>query len=111
MEHRELYDYFQKTWELRSRHLVRKDLPIQYLFFLVCCLQPGCCHPVCRAHENGSELNSPPGMRVVSQFHMFLYQFLILTGLGGLQIALIVLVHVLGTTSNRLKPYIVHFLL
>lgn len=51
IEQRELYDHFQKIWDLRNRHLVRKDFPLQILFFLVCCFDPGCCHPVCRAHE------------------------------------------------------------
>ena len=59
MEHRESYDYFQKIWDLRSRHLVRKDLPVQYLFFLLCCFQPECCHPVCRARENGESVELP----------------------------------------------------
>ena len=49
----ELYDYFNKVWNLRDRHL-RKDVPSQYLFSLVCCLQEGCCHPICMAHVNGN---------------------------------------------------------
>ena len=57
-EQRDLYDYFQKIWELRNRHLIHKDIPLQYLFFLVCCFQPGCCHPICKAHENKPELPS-----------------------------------------------------
>ena len=58
IEQQELYDYFQEIWDLRSRHLVPK-LPMQYLFFLVCCFQRGCCHPICRAHENGEPVDLP----------------------------------------------------
>ena len=39
--------------------MVRKDLPLQYLFFLVCCFEPGCCHPVCRSGENGEAVELP----------------------------------------------------
>lgn len=59
IEHRELYDHFQKIWDLRNRHLVRKDLPLQYPFFLVCCFERGCCHPVCRARENREAVEVP----------------------------------------------------
>ena len=49
-EHRELWDYFEKIWALRKRHMV-EGLPSQYLFHLVCCGQPSCCHPVCCSGE------------------------------------------------------------
>jgi hypothetical protein len=47
-EQREYYDYFDMIWNLRNQHMV-KDIPLQYLFFLKCCFQPNCCHPVCKS--------------------------------------------------------------
>ena len=45
-EHKELYEYFEKIWTLRKRHMI-EGLPSQYLFHLVCCGKPDCCHPAC----------------------------------------------------------------
>lgn len=41
------YAYFKKVWDIRSRHMV-PGLPSQYVFMLVCCYKPQCCHPVCK---------------------------------------------------------------
>ncbi len=46
-EHRDLHDYFQRVWKIREDHMV-KDLPTNYLFFLVCCCKPSCAHPHCK---------------------------------------------------------------
>ena len=43
----EEYSYFQTVWDIRSYHL-GSGLPSQYVFMLVCCYQPQCCHPVCK---------------------------------------------------------------
>lgn len=47
-----LYEYCEKVWQVRKNHMV-KDLPPQYAFFLVCCLQPGCNHPICSTSSEG----------------------------------------------------------
>ena len=44
--HPEMYEYFKNVCDLQVRHMV-KDLPSQYLFYLVCCLKTDCQHPVC----------------------------------------------------------------
>lgn len=41
-----MYDYFQKIWDLRTRHMV-KNLPAHYVFQLLPCFQNECIHPVC----------------------------------------------------------------
>ena len=28
-----------------------KDIPSNYVFYLVCCLKPDCCHPVCKSQS------------------------------------------------------------
>ena len=48
----ELYAYFTSISEIRQRHEV-KGLPPQYLYMLVCCFQPSCPHPLCRAGKEG----------------------------------------------------------
>ena len=40
------YRYFQKIWDIRRRHMV-PNLP-SYIFYLLCCYQNGCPHPVCQ---------------------------------------------------------------
>jgi len=49
-ERPELYNYFDTMWQLKERHSI-KGLPPQYAFFLVCCFDPSCCHPVCRSEQ------------------------------------------------------------
>ena len=41
-----LFSYFQIIWDIRTRHMVQ-GLPSMYIFFLKCCFQPGCEHPIC----------------------------------------------------------------
>ena len=45
-----LYSYFESVWKIRQSHMVQ-NLPVQYAFFLVCCLDPQCNHPVCNKGE------------------------------------------------------------
>ena len=44
--HSEAYSFFTTVWSVRNHHIV-PNLPEQYVFFLRCCLQPGCLHPLC----------------------------------------------------------------
>lgn len=44
----EKYSYFQQIWDIRGRHMV-SGLPSHYVFMLICCYQPECTHPICRA--------------------------------------------------------------
>ena len=49
----ELYKYFDKVAEIQKRH-EENSLPStsQCLFYLVCCFQRDCLHPVCRSGEH-----------------------------------------------------------
>ena len=38
---------FERVWEIRRRHIV-PNLPPQYVYFLKCCLQSNCSHPLCQ---------------------------------------------------------------
>ena len=42
-----MYTDFQLVWDIRRRHMVQ-ELPAQYVFFLVCCFDQDCPHPVCK---------------------------------------------------------------
>ena len=42
----EEYRLIDSVWQLRQRHMVR-DLPAQYFFYLRCCQEKDCCHPLC----------------------------------------------------------------
>lgn len=42
----ELFSYFKKIWDMRSRHMV-KNLPKKYVFALLPCYKTDCIHPVC----------------------------------------------------------------
>ena len=43
----DLYAEFDKVWSLRNRHMV-KNLPSQYVFYLLPCYESTCPHPVCQ---------------------------------------------------------------
>lgn len=47
-KHPATYDYFEEVWALRNHHAAT-HFPSQYIFSLVCCLQPECVHPVCNS--------------------------------------------------------------
>lgn len=47
----ELYNRFQKVWDVRNRHMVQ-NLPTSYLFFLKCCFEKECPHPVCQSGQS-----------------------------------------------------------
>ena len=42
-----MYADFELVWDIRRRHMVQ-PLPTQYIFFLVCCFEQGCPHPLCK---------------------------------------------------------------
>jgi hypothetical protein len=42
----QLYTEFETVWGIRNRHLVH-GLPSSYIFFLKCCFQSNCPHPIC----------------------------------------------------------------
>ena len=46
----DLYKSIHDKWELRNGHLV-PNLPSQYLFYLRCCYNPQCIHPVCKSSQ------------------------------------------------------------
>ena len=66
-EQPQLFAYFDKVTEVKRRHQMG-GLPSQYLFYLVCCFQSDCPHPVCRNGErtcmrwfdNGPSVTSVP---------------------------------------------------
>ena len=41
----DLFKHFSDIWKIRNSHMIR-DLPSNYVFFLVCCYQPDCLHPL-----------------------------------------------------------------
>ena len=50
-----VYSRFKMIWDIRSRHMV-KDLPPTYIFFLKCCFQQGCPHPLCSSGLPSTDL-------------------------------------------------------
>lgn len=45
-EDAEEYKYFEKVWKVRCNHM-NKTLPSNYVFFLKCCGEDNCPHPLC----------------------------------------------------------------
>jgi hypothetical protein len=43
----ELFNRFKMIWGIRKRHMVL-GLPTSYIFFLKCCFQGDCVHPICQ---------------------------------------------------------------
>ena len=41
------FGFIKSVWDLRTKHQVT-DLPTQYIFFLKCCHERGCIHPLCQ---------------------------------------------------------------
>ena len=64
-ENASLFSHFQKIWDIRNRHMV-KGLPSSYVFFLKCCFDPDCQHPVCQSGPPCSEMCWYPGGPPVS---------------------------------------------
>ena len=56
----DLYQKVESIWQLRQRHMV-KGLPVQYVFYLRCCFNPECIHPVCRSGASVDDLWYPNG--------------------------------------------------
>ena len=43
----ELFKYFSEVWSIRNSHMV-DGLPSQYVFYLLCCYDKECLHPLCK---------------------------------------------------------------
>ena len=46
-EYPRLYSYFEMIWSIRDKHM-NKTVPINYIFFLCCCCEDSCPHPLCK---------------------------------------------------------------
>ena len=66
-ENPDLFSRFTMIWDIRNRHMV-KGLPSSYVFFLKCCYQPECTHPVCQSGHPPPTLCWYPGGYPVSYF-------------------------------------------
>ncbi len=51
---------FEKIWGIRNRHLVQ-GLPLPYIFFLNCCFQSDCPHPICIKGGSSCDYTWYPG--------------------------------------------------
>ncbi|XP_028409254.1 uncharacterized protein LOC114531845 [Dendronephthya gigantea] len=59
--HPEMHKKFERIWQLRERHLCNSKFPSKYLFYLVCCYEQGCIHPVCQREQSDPGLSWYPG--------------------------------------------------
>ena len=48
-----MYSHFESIWNIRNSHMIQ-GLPSQYIFFLYCCYQENCIHPLCQAGKPAS---------------------------------------------------------
>lgn len=65
--HQELYSHFERVWDVRTRHMVR-GLPNQYVFFLRCCYDKSCPHPLCQSGQPEKQPTWFPGGPPISFF-------------------------------------------
>lgn len=56
-----MYEKFEGVWTVSENHLVDLALLQKYAFFLACCHQAGCIHPVCHEETKESEQLWYPG--------------------------------------------------
>lgn len=66
--HPEMYQKFERVWQLRERHLCNPLFPSKYLFYLLCCYQPNCIHPVCQRERSDPQrcwYSSGPNLQFV----------------------------------------------
>ena len=62
----DFFSHFTMIWDIRNRHMI-KGLPSSYIFFfLKCCYQPDCTHPVCQSGHPSSTVCWYPGGYPVS---------------------------------------------
>ena len=54
----EAWSFFNAVWEVREKHFVA-GLPENYLFYLRCCLQPECPHPLCQQKQKDPDTLIP----------------------------------------------------
>ena len=57
-DHPEEFSFFNKIWSVRNRHAVT-GLPEMYMFYLRCCLQPECVHPLCQQKQEDPKTYIP----------------------------------------------------
>lgn len=50
-ENPQMFEYCERVWKIRNKHMVNKGLPLQYAFFLVCCRETDCVHPLCKSES------------------------------------------------------------
>ncbi len=55
-----MFCYIKMIWDLRGRHMT-SNLPSQYLFFLQCCYDKDCVHPVCKTGVQNPNTWYPDG--------------------------------------------------
>ena len=48
------FNFIKRVWDVCSKHQV-KGLPMQYIFFLKCCHESDCIHPMCSSQQSSSE--------------------------------------------------------
>lgn len=48
-EHPQVYEQISEVMDLRRRHMMT-GYPSQYVFYLLCCFEPDCIHPLCKKH-------------------------------------------------------------
>ena len=62
-ENPEMFSKFEQIWALREKHMM-KNVPTKYIFFLRCCYNDDCIHPICQAGHPQDEvtwfLGGPP---------------------------------------------------
>lgn len=63
----DMYSKFEKIWRLRDMHM-RKDLPVKYVFFLVCCYGKDCIHEVCKKGQPEKQLTWYEGGPPITYF-------------------------------------------
>ena len=57
------YELIQQVWEIRNQHMV-KNVPCQYMFYLKCCRQEDCCHPLCSSQHKPPSVWFPGGPEI-----------------------------------------------
>lgn len=57
IDHPEAFS-FNTVWSVRNQHVVT-DLPEMYIFYLRCCFQPECVHPLCQQKQKDPNMQLP----------------------------------------------------
>ena len=63
----DLYKHCEKVWGVRKRRVVM-ELLSQYVFFLHCCYEAECCHPLCETFPHSLyHIRLNPGVAQTAQ--------------------------------------------